>query len=592
MPFNRYQTLCCLIFLTFLNFLSASTVKAEAGVIDLRLEDFSRPYSLDGDWSFRGLEDSSDTLPTVLAVPGDWSDLLGKTQTAGEYSLSILLPEDSPGPLSLLLPSLMQILELSINGEMISCEGCWEQSEVGFTRTIISLPAGKKLDLQIRLKNTAFRRGGLFKPLLIGRTGVIRNLITGRIIVDSILIGILFSVGIFHLFLYFYSISYRSSLFLGLTSCLMALRGFFSGELIFRYFVAGISWNVSDKIGYLTLYGTALFMTHFLKNLFSMEKPRDRIGVRVLSMLAVILIAATILMPIHLVSLSIYVLQGFGLLVFLFNLKVVLHGLYDKKMGADLILAGTIFFLILVSVDIFLIHSFYTQFSATQIGMTLFILFQSMALSQQYGEAYHRAETLTLSLEEEVRQRTTALEDSNRDLKKEVSYRKRMEELLRELSTTDPLTGICNRLKINEELNKTHQLALRYGGSYGIIMFDVDNFKLINDRFGHGEGDRVLKEIVKITQEQIRDSDIFSRWGGEEFLILLPQIQLEGAVEAAERIRVSLEQASILEGTSVTASFGVVVFEDPSIPLNELLVRVDEKLYKAKGKGRNCVVSG
>jgi diguanylate cyclase (GGDEF)-like protein len=111
------------------------------------------------------------------------------------------------------------------------------------------------------------------------------------------------------------------------------------------------------------------------------------------------------------------------------------------------------------------------------------------------------------------------------------------ERLLQKLSTTAPLTGAANRLKINEHLEQCYQVYLRYGHNFGIIMFDLDHFKEINDSFGHQIGDEVLKLVVSTTQNSIRDCDLLARWGGEEFIVLLPLMELKGTTIAAEKIR-------------------------------------------------------
>jgi diguanylate cyclase (GGDEF)-like protein len=120
-------------------------------------------------------------------------------------------------------------------------------------------------------------------------------------------------------------------------------------------------------------------------------------------------------------------------------------------------------------------------------------------------------------------------------------------------------------------------------------MFDIDHFKSINDNFGHDAGDQILVNITGLVLREIRDTDVLARWGGEEFILLLPHTDGVTAAEAAERIRRSLEKFDFQHVAKVTASFGVTEYR-PGEGSDTLLKRVDTALYAAKDQGRNRVV--
>ncbi|MGC9109632.1 MAG: diguanylate cyclase [Caldimicrobium sp.] len=166
---------------------------------------------------------------------------------------------------------------------------------------------------------------------------------------------------------------------------------------------------------------------------------------------------------------------------------------------------------------------------------------------------------------------------------------------LRDLSFKDPLLGIYNRRFIIEVFKKEELKAQRTGKPFSIILMDLDHFKRINDNYGHPAGDKVLKEVSKLVLFGIRGQDYFGRWGGEEFLILLPETSKNFAIQVAERIRETLEkyEIPISEEISVkiTASFGVAEFPSDAPSWEGLLRKVDERLYKAKALGRNMVIS-
>ncbi len=163
---------------------------------------------------------------------------------------------------------------------------------------------------------------------------------------------------------------------------------------------------------------------------------------------------------------------------------------------------------------------------------------------------------------------------------------------LNELVTHDQLTGAYSRRFMFEQLERQASIKLRHGSPVALIMFDLDHFKTINDRFGHPVGDRALREVVRAVGGQLRDGDLLGRVGGEEFLVLLPMTAIEAARQLAERLRETLGETTIPAGTdsiALPASFGVAELlpgEDPSIWFQ----RVDAALYQAKSLGRNKLV--
>ncbi len=142
-----------------------------------------------------------------------------------------------------------------------------------------------------------------------------------------------------------------------------------------------------------------------------------------------------------------------------------------------------------------------------------------------------------------------------------------------------------------EFLHLRKSSAQRYGTNLAVIMLDIDRFKLINDRFGHPAGDEVLITIAAVLRGTLRESDGCGRYGGEEFLLILPESDSENACFLAERTRKNIEALKIAEidEISITASFGVAVF-DPDYPDENLISLADKALYEAKKAGRNRVV--
>ena len=163
-------------------------------------------------------------------------------------------------------------------------------------------------------------------------------------------------------------------------------------------------------------------------------------------------------------------------------------------------------------------------------------------------------------------------------------------ETILHLARTDELTGLHNRRSFNENFALALSSARRHGHPLSLISADLDYFKRVNDTLGHSVGDLVLKEFSSLLKELVRTEDVASRWGGEEFIILLPNTTSEAAAIMAERIRSTFEQqSSSASPLTVTASFGVAQLQNGD---NEdaLIRRVDNALYTAKREGRNRVV--
>jgi len=162
------------------------------------------------------------------------------------------------------------------------------------------------------------------------------------------------------------------------------------------------------------------------------------------------------------------------------------------------------------------------------------------------------------------------------------------------LATTDPLTRLYNRRFMNEFLAKETERSRRSQSKFAVVIADVDDFKRINDTYGHLSGDIVLKAIVRGMISGTREYDIAGRYGGEEFLIIMPEIDKQTTVDVADRMRRNIEDCEIElmsgEKVTVTASFGIASFDEDGNSPDDLLVKADERLYKAKRQGKNRVV--
>ena len=175
---------------------------------------------------------------------------------------------------------------------------------------------------------------------------------------------------------------------------------------------------------------------------------------------------------------------------------------------------------------------------------------------------------------------------------RDISERARLVEELKVAATTDPLTGIANRRRFGELVNAEMQRCQRFGRTMSMLMIDIDHFKQVNDTYGHQQGDQALLSLVKRIGKQLREVDMLGRWGGEEFIVLLPETALDQAWASAERIRLAVASAAhpladSLEVT-LTISIGISTSKGPLDSVEQMITRADTALYLAKKQGRNC----
>lgn len=192
------------------------------------------------------------------------------------------------------------------------------------------------------------------------------------------------------------------------------------------------------------------------------------------------------------------------------------------------------------------------------------------------------------NLEILVEERTLELNKKNEQLHNEIRERKNTEKKLEHLASTDSLTSLYNRRKFDELIQYEIERERRYKTGLSLILCDIDHFKQINDNYGHGVGDDVLKEFVGKVKSAIRQTDIFARWGGEEFAILVPDASADIAMSIAEKIRALIESNVFTVDRTITASFGVAILLEKE-DKDSLIKRADHALYSAKDDGRNLV---
>jgi diguanylate cyclase (GGDEF)-like protein/PAS domain S-box-containing protein len=171
----------------------------------------------------------------------------------------------------------------------------------------------------------------------------------------------------------------------------------------------------------------------------------------------------------------------------------------------------------------------------------------------------------------------------------DITDRKAIERELIKAASIDKLTALINRQELDVVISRERERAIRYSRPLSLIMFDIDHFKRINDTYGHLVGDSVLREVAALAQANLRTAESLGRWGGEEFMLVLPETSIEGACLAAEKLRCFVEGHNFAGIKGLTASFGVTEYYNRE-NIDKFIQRVDDALYAAKQEGRNRVV--
>jgi diguanylate cyclase (GGDEF)-like protein/PAS domain S-box-containing protein len=176
---------------------------------------------------------------------------------------------------------------------------------------------------------------------------------------------------------------------------------------------------------------------------------------------------------------------------------------------------------------------------------------------------------------------------------RDATARKRMEDELLQLATTDPLTGASNRRHFIDRATSELARVRRYGSHMAVLMLDIDYFKEVNDTYGHSVGDEVLKRLVDCCHQELRETDIFGRYGGEEFSVVLVDTEKKNALFVCRRLLKAISRLKIRAGSEtvkITVSLGITMHQADDSTIDALLKRADDALYQAKNQGRNQIV--
>jgi diguanylate cyclase (GGDEF)-like protein len=561
--------------------------EAHAGVLDLRrlgLED-SAPVSLEGAWVFYWRElIPPAALPSAppgrtLALPSSWNAAGLGGDGFGTHVLRIQLP---PGKhdLALQFGEIMSASRLWVDGALVLERGTVGRSpeeEVPDTRPgfVRLVGAEGTLEVVLQISNHFHFEGGPVHPFRLGRLEAVDAAVNRSARLDYLLIGCTGIVCVFFGFLFVARPSEPTHLLYSLVALVLMLR------------VATANWHVLDvfpwlgpygqlRLDYFTFFSLPALYWSFMARIFPGEFPR-RMGMVFVSLAAVGLLSLPL--PPRLFTLLREPAKAVAVVVVLATLLCILRAAVRQREGSWLLAGVGALTSVAVVWDV-IERPRYVAGSRDLFPATLVVLVAAHAaiLGRRLSRSLNTSEqlanelrNLNQSLEQRVAERTADLE---------------------RMATTDPLTGLNNRRSLLRLADLERTRAARLGQGVAVLLMDVDHFKGINDAHGHAVGDEVLRVLARALTLSLREYDVVGRYGGDEFVVVLPVADADEGREAAERVRAALDAARVTlaggQTAGVTVSVGFTLARRAET-LDQALDRADRALYAAKEAGRNRV---
>ncbi|USB33226.1 diguanylate cyclase [Paenibacillus sp. YPG26] len=601
---------------------SVTPVQSRPAVLDVRAGDTNNQLT-----ELRGLYElywnqllepadfrtEAPRLTGHMMMPSIWSDFIldGKQLPGMGYAtyrltLKVDEPEETKG---LLIPIMYSNYKVWVDGRLAAVSGrVGADSKTSVpqktTREFYFQPNSDQVEVIIQISNYDNFTGGMWEPIRYGPAAEIGASHDRKTVFTSILLGIVAMAGVYHIGLALFRRKDASLLYFGAFCLIVAVRSLTVDEVFLTKIFPEFPWRLTLRIEYICLYAGVPVLAMFFRKLFPYEF--SKIFVKFLTVVAALYTVVTLLTPASFYYHFLLYYQILAMSATIYALFVLIWAVLRNREGAHFALVGYIIFAIVIVFDIFSNILNTSEASSNTIGVAVFTFCFSLVLSKKLSLAFNKteqlAEELVLvndSLDIKVRERTLELAESNRKL----------EELnlqLREWSVIDGLTGVYNRRYFDEHLSRQFEKCKAEGLPLAILLIDVDYFKKYNDTYGHLQGDECLREVaqtLRASLEHKESSAILSRYGGEEFAVILPGYELSLVMETAEELCEDVRERRLPHRESevtdyVTISTGAAcAVPAAGMDIRTLVEAADKQLYKAKSSGRNqaagtCVLSG
>jgi diguanylate cyclase (GGDEF)-like protein len=564
------------------------------GSAELACWDGASPIALTGGWYLDYEADSEDlTWSGLTHVPSVWQDMSPELPATGRGVYRLSLNVASPlEQLGLKLPDsnmARKVVLIDADGvEKVIYDsgntGLADLSIAPMRMPVIAVPrieSGSTIVVTIR--NSFSAHGGIEVPIIIGPMEELVRHEQALIIFAAIITAILFVFFVVNGGLWLAGDKDSVLIILSIVALLSSFRQAVVSGFLFDIF-PNITNLFESGAGWYSFFGVAIAGSSYFRANYPQLLPRWVVA----SIVALTVVGVLL----HMFQ-PLLVVQAFAMWYrpILAILMVILLGfLWSGAKGATrelkYTLAGSSFAVVSMVVEILIYQN--TQYemliSISSLGFLTFIATETVMMTQRYSHSILRSENLAAelrllnsSLEGKIEERTVELASVN--------------ERLINMAHTDSLTGLANRRAFDEALRKEEARSNRSGRNLIIGIVDLDNFKEINDQFGHRTGDDVLKGIARILIESVRATDVTCRWGGDEFSVLFPETSREAAFLVTDRLRQAISQEEFVADSglaSVTASIGLAEYV-PGLDVEDVIDAADMALYQSKKYGRDQV---
>lgn len=555
-----------MIIYTDMNKYKVSSIKASSGIINLNNYNFKKDgiINLDGQWELyynKLLEpkELADVKPDkYLTIPGDLkSQLNGKITGYMTLRLRVYAPEKIVYGLK--IKSMLSASKVWVNGILQSETGKLGESyneEKGIYLPSYSYFTSKDGIVDIVIETSNYR--DLF-PVFNSMDFGLKNQIMNQFIIDSsldlIIAGSLLIIELIFLLIYIRLKNNRYFLYFSILCLLIQLRCLFLNERIIVHLFPNMPFEVLSKTAALTYYLWVPIYVLFLKELFSSLSKKIIIAALTFSVVFSIICITTNNVFYDRLS---YISQVILFIIIINLLIFLIKQTRNRVKNSGLSLLALIFMITTAFNDITVNNGVINGKYNFQIGMFIFAFLETYVIAVKYSDEIKKLEKLKIE-----------------------------NKIIYEKSIRDSLTNLYNRNYIEEILNKVMKNYINNRELFTVLMIDIDHFKSVNDNYGHPYGDEVLIKISEILKNNLSDKMYIGRYGGEEFIIIMPNIKKEEAKVIAEQIRNNISNFSWKDGLKITISGGL--YENHITEKQKCIENADKLLYAAKANGRNRI---
>ena len=568
---------------------------AQTDIVHLTVDDLDKTYSLVGPWQFLAGDNLDWSSPSFDDSNWSQKQLVQRWAYGGYpesnqfawYRLTLHIREYSPdiqstsSPQGVRIGKILSAYELYAGGKLLGGQGAFPPlSMVNHDRTLVypvpwtAFDEDGNLVLALRVwggSELAVSRWGGGPYIGDFRVGDYATLLKRSFFSElpELMVSVLFiGFGLYHIYLYRRNRQLDSYLWYGIMALDIGIYGLMLNQ--WRY---SLNWSfvTYEKVEFGAIY---LFPALAIQMLWSLlNLPIGRV-LRAYQLSFIVFALVVVLVPgfdIHYYSLRPWQTWSIALVVTV--PWIVIEQARLGNLEARTVLVGVLVFTAGCVNDLMVDFVGWEAVRMVPLGFVAIMLCMAVSLANRFTSVLN-------NLEGEVTERTSELLSANQKLAK--------------AATLDSLTGLLNRRGFTEHAEAEIQRYLRTGREFSLILGDLDNFKSVNDRHGHVCGDHMLTHLAQLLRERVREMDEVSRWGGEEFMIILPETNTEGAAQLAENLRLAI-QDRVFEykgrRLNITMTLGVASFRRGE-SLDSCIARADTALYHGKERGRNRVMVG